>query len=73
MKYLWDEFESYEVDLSEPVYFGYTSDKALSEKIMEDTVKKYGIQKYCLYPVGGIIGTHVEPSCVAISFVKKAE
>ena len=43
MKYLWDEFESYEVDLSEPVYFGYTSDKALSEKFMEDTVKKYGI------------------------------
>ena len=37
MKYLWDEFESYEVDLSEPVYFGYTSDKALSEKFMEDT------------------------------------
>lgn len=73
MKYLWDEFESYEVDLSEPVYFGYTSDKALSEKFMEDTVKKYGIQKYCLYPVGGIIGTHVGPSCVAISFVKKAE
>ena len=73
MKYLWDEFESYEVDLSEPVYFGYTSDKALSEKFMEDTVKKYGIQKYCLYPVCGIIGTHVGPSCVAISFVKKAE
>lgn len=72
MKHLWKEFESSDVDLTEPVYFGYTSDKELTEKFMEDTVKKYGIKNYCLYPVGGIIGTHVGPSCVAISFVKKA-
>lgn len=72
MKYLWKEFESYEIDREEPVYFGYTSDRELGEKFMLDTVEKYGLKNYKLYPVGGIIGTHVGPACVAISFVKKS-
>lgn len=72
IKYLWKEFESYEIDENEPVYFGYTSDRELGEKFMNDTVEKYGLKNYRLYPVGGIIGTHVGPSCAAISFVKKS-
>ena len=71
VKYLWKEYESYEIDEKEPVYFGYTSDKEIGEKFMEETVEKYGLTNYHLYPVGGIIGTHVGPACVAISFVKK--
>lgn len=70
-KYLWTEFESYEIDENEPVYFGYTSDKEIVREFMEETVEKYGIKKYAMYAVGGIIGTHVGPSCIAISFVKK--
>ena len=73
MKYLWKEFESYDVDREEPVYFGYTSDREIGEKFMMDTVEKYGLKNYKLYPVGGIIGTHVGPACVAISFVKKSQ
>lgn len=72
-KYLWKEFESYDVDREEPVYFGYTSDREIGEKFMMDTVEKYGLKNYKLYPVGGIIGTHVGPACVAISFVKKSQ
>ena len=72
IKYLWKEFESYEIDENEPVYFGYTSDRELGEKFMKDTVEKYGLKNYRLYPVGGIIGTHVGPACAAISFVKKS-
>lgn len=72
MKYLWKEFESYDIDREEPVYFGYTSDREIGEKFMMDTVEKYGLKNYKLYPVGGIIGTHVGPACVAISFVKKS-
>lgn len=72
IKYLWKEFESYEIDENEPVYFGYTSDRELGEKFMKDTVEKYGLENYRLYPVGGIIGTHVGPACAAISFVKKS-
>lgn len=71
MKYLWKEYESYEVDENEPIYFGYTSDREIGEKFMKETVEKYGLTNYHLYPVGGIIGTHVGPACVAISFVKK--
>ena len=70
-KYLWTEFESYEIDENEPVYFGYTSDKEIVREFMEETVEKYGIKQYAMYAVGGIIGTHVGPSCIAISFVKK--
>ena len=73
MKYLWKEFESYDIDREEPVYFGYTSDREIGEKFMMDTVEKYGLKNYKLYPVGGIIGTHVGPACVAISFVKKSQ
>lgn len=72
IKYLWKEFESYEIDENEPVYFGYTSDRELGEKFMKDTVEKYGLKNYRLYLVGGIIGTHVGPACAAISFVKKS-
>lgn len=73
MKYLWKEFESYDIDREEPVYFGYTSDREIGEKFMMDTVEKYGLKNYKLYPVGGIIGTHVGSACVAISFVKKSQ
>ena len=73
MKYLWKEFESYDIDREEPVYFGYTSDREIGEKFMMDTVEKYGLKNYKLYPVGGIIGTHVGPACVALSFVKKSQ
>lgn len=38
---------------------------------MEKTVEKYGLTHYHLYPVGSVIGTHVGPACIAISFVKK--
>lgn len=70
-KCLWKEFESYEIDEKEPVYFGYTSNKEIVQQFMEETVEKYGIKQYAMYAVGGIIGTHVGPSCIAISFVKK--
>ena len=71
MKYLWKEVGSYEIDKNEPVYFGYTSDKEIVEQFMEKTVAEYGLKKYEIYPVGGIIGTHVGPGCIAISFAKK--
>lgn len=70
MKYLWKEFESYEIDRTEPIYFGYTSDKEIAREFMQLTVEKYGLEHYELYPVGGIIGTHVGWGCIAISFVK---
>lgn len=72
MKQLWKEFESYDIDWNEPIYFGYTFDKEFGMQFVEQTVEKYGIKNYRLFPVGGVIGTHVGPSCIAISFVKKS-
>ncbi|MBS6196686.1 MAG: DegV family protein [Clostridiales bacterium] len=71
MKQLWKEFEACEIDPDEPVYFGYTSDKEFGMHFVESTVEKYGLKNYRLLPVGGVIGTHVGPSCIALSFVKK--
>lgn len=71
MKQLWKQFESHDVDLEEPVYFGYTADKEFGTEFMEKTVEKYGIKEYRLFPVGGVIGTHVGPACIAISYTRK--
>ncbi len=70
-KYLHQRFEQAEVDPDFPVYFGYSSDKEIAKEFMEETVQKYGLKNTYLYPVGGIIGTHVGTDCIAICFVSK--
>lgn len=70
-KRLQDEYEKADVDTAFPVYFGYTVDRSLGERFMAETVKKFGILKSAIFPVGGVIGTHVGPGCIAIAFVKK--
>lgn len=68
---LWKEFEEKKPDDSHPVYFGYTLDREFGQEFMEMTRKRYGLKNCRLVPVGGVIGTHVGPSCIAISFVHK--
>ncbi|MGI6006772.1 MAG: DegV family protein [Ruminococcus sp.] len=69
MQYLWKEFESSRFDENHPVYFGYTRDKKFGMEFMKLTQERYGLKNCRLLPVGGVIGTHVGPSCIAISFV----
>src|SRR5699024_2398704 len=64
---LWKEFEEKKPDDSHPVYFGYTLDREFGQEFMEMTRKRYGLKNCLLVPVGGVIGTHVGPSCIAIS------
>ncbi len=64
---LWKEFEEKKPDDSHPVYFGYTLDREFGQEFMEMTRKRYGLKNCRLVPVGGVIGTHVGPSCIAIS------
>lgn len=71
IKQLCKEFESYDIDWNEPIYFGYTADKEFGEEFVKSAVEKYGITNYRLFSIGGVIGTHVGPSCIAISFAKK--
>lgn len=70
-KYLHKRFEQAELDPEFPVYFGYSSNKEISEEFMRETVEKYGLKNAYLYPVGGIIGTHVGTDCIAITFASK--
>lgn len=54
-----------------PVYFGYTSNRALTEKFMQQTKERYGLTQAKMFPIGGVIGTHCGTDCVAVAYVKK--
>lgn len=54
-----------------PVYFGYTSNRALTEKFMQQTRERYGLTQTRMFPIGGVIGTHCGTDCVAVAYVKK--
>ena len=54
-----------------PVYFGYTSNRELTEKFMQQTKERYGLTQTRLYPIGGVIGTHCGTDCVAVAYFKK--
>ena len=54
-----------------PICFLYSSDRTMAEQVMEEMTDLYQLQDFdCrIYPVGGVIGTHVGTSCVGISYV----
>ena len=54
-----------------PVYFGYTSNRELTEKFMQQTKERYGLTHSRMFPIGGVIGTHCGTDCVAVAYVKK--
>ena len=53
-----------------PVYFGYTSNRELGEKFMQQTKERYGLTQTRLFSIGGVIGTHCGTDCVAVAYVK---
>ncbi|RVU54244.1 DegV family protein [Anaerosphaera multitolerans] len=68
---LYKEFEATEVDESFPVYFGHTSSEERCIQFMNETIKKYNLKNTAMFPISGVIGTHVGPGCLAIAFVRK--
>ncbi|MBR3875141.1 MAG: DegV family protein [Clostridia bacterium] len=58
------------VNTAYPVYFGYTSDKTLTQQAMEKFSQQYGWDHTRMHAVGGIIGTHCGTDCVAVAYVK---
>lgn len=70
-KMLYRRLEQVELDERFPVYFGYSSNRKLGEEFMKETIEKYHLKNAALFPVGGVIGTHVGTDCIAISFVEK--
>ena len=71
LKMLCAQMENVEIDTDFPVYFGYTVDPEPTKRFQADMEKKFGLKDTKLYPVGGVIGTHVGPNCVAVAFAKK--
>lgn len=70
-KMLCAQMEQAEIDLDFPVYFGYTVNPEPACQFQKEMEEKFGLQNTSLYPVGGVIGTHVGPNCIALAFCKK--
>ena len=71
LKMLCAQMEQAEIDLSFPVYFGYTLDPEPTKQFLAEMEQKFQLKNTKLYPVGGVIGTHVGPNCVAVAFAVK--
>ncbi|MCL2421860.1 MAG: DegV family protein [Defluviitaleaceae bacterium] len=70
---MWDQFEKDGYDENWPVYFGHTNFEARGIEFMNETIEKYGLNKdkCIMYPIGGVIGTHLGPGGLIIGYVKK--
>lgn len=70
-KRLHEELEKEPLDPAFPVHFGYTLNREQGEVFMQETIEKYSLTNSKMHPVGGVIGTHVGPNCLALAFVRK--
>ena len=68
---MWTQLEKDGYDESWPVIFGHTNNEELGKTFMEETKEKFGLKDCCLYPVGGVIGTHTGPNTVILTYVTK--
>lgn len=68
---LYKRMEQDGVNKAYPVYFGYTSNRELVEKFMQQTKERYGLTQTRMFPIGGVIGTHCGTNCVAVAYVKR--
>ncbi len=70
--FLYREFEAAPIDTDWPIYTGYTYDREEGEAFRQTVMERYNLSECQMYPVGGVIGTHVGKNCVALAFVRKA-
>ncbi|MEF2806355.1 MAG: DegV family protein [Massilistercora timonensis] len=71
--FLFREYEACEIDEEWPVVTGYTYDRESGEKFRQEVQERYHLAECPLWPVGGVIGTHVGENCLALAFVKKVQ
>ncbi|HHX52101.1 MAG TPA: DegV family protein [Erysipelothrix sp.] len=73
-KHLWTKLDDLDVDLSYGVLMGYTGglqEKEALKTYIEDTKTRYKLDEIKLYPVGGVIGTHLGPGSIIFAVVTK--
>lgn len=70
---LYLRFEKNPPDPEYPIYFVYSSDKALGLQFQHEMIEKYNLSQYQteLYPVSGIIGSHVGTNGFGFAYVMK--
>lgn len=70
---LYLRFEKNPPDPKYPIYFVYSSDKALGLQFQHEMIEKYNLSQYRteLYPVSGIIGSHVGTNGFGFAYVMK--
>ena len=60
-----------DIDRNFPVYFGYTAIEDLCVKCMASARERFHLDRTGLFPVGGLIGAHVGPNCIAVGYIAK--
>lgn len=75
IRMLHERMEKYPPDPNYPILFGCTSDRAIMEDFMTETIEKFGLQSFetRFHRIGGIIGTHVGTNCIAVCYVAKED
>lgn len=70
---IYQRFEKFPPDPEYPIYFVYSSDKALGVQFQNEMIQKYNLSNYRteLYPVSGIIGSHVGTNGFGLAYVIK--
>lgn len=70
---LCQRFEKYPPDPDYPIYFVYSSDKELGIQFQNEMIEKYHLERFrtALYPVSGIIGSHVGTKGFGLAYVIK--
>lgn len=61
--------EGPEHDPAYPVYFGYTAKEEAGKRLMDAMCERFTLEKTGMYPIGPLIGTHLGPGCVSITYV----
>lgn len=60
-----------QVDLDYPIHLGYTAHDDKCKLLYDKLTEQYRAEDLSIYPVGCVIGTHVGPGGVVITFVRK--
>lgn len=59
------------IDPNFPVYFGFTAYEEPGRKFMLSICEKLNLVDTGLFPVGGLIGAHAGPGCIAVAYIAK--
>ncbi len=59
------------VDLSFPVYLGYTAEDSKTLLLKEKLLEKYPIKDLEIFPVGCVVGTHVGPGGCVLTYIRQ--